>query len=141
MVPQPTVMPMPQRFVSISGIAKCGVIALVLLGLFMAGYLPTGGHVSQGDDWRRTTNGWQRMSQWQIGISTAAFEAPPVIQANQRAETGRFDTHPAVLALLQLVATLLALYAFPFRSTPSPPLARHLPTLLARSFRASAFGS
>jgi hypothetical protein len=93
---------------------------------------------SHSDDWRRTASGWERMGNWTMNASAAVF---PLLADHHpaTAKASRFDTHPAVLAFGELVAVLLALYAF--RSSPILPAASQWPALLARSFRASAFGS
>jgi hypothetical protein len=92
--------------------------------------------LSPADDWRRTATGWQRMSDWSMSASTFALAADQTLPVARN--IGRIDTHPAVLALGELVAALLGLYAF--RSSRILPAARHWPALIARSFRASAFG-
>src|SRR4029077_16866982 len=66
---------------------------------------------SHHDDWRRTANGWERTAS---GPKTAALPAKNNASqpATYREFHGRFDTHPAALALLQLVGALGALAAF-----------------------------
>jgi len=91
------------------------------------------------DDWRRTANGWERAAAWPKAIAHSA--------ANLRSQApgtpifhGRFDTHPAALALAELVGSLIALAVF---ASPSRAKTGHIhwTTILSRSFRASAFGS
>jgi len=76
------------------------------------------------------------MSDWSMSASTFALAADQALPLATK--IGRIDTHPAVLALTELVVALLGLYAF--RSTRTLPAATQLPALIARSFRASAFG-
>lgn len=93
---------------------------------------------ARSDDWRRTANGWERRSQWPDGFAAYSLATQPNRQ--RWGHSTRFDTHPSVLALAQLVGVLLSFYFF-------PPLAKdgtaglRLPALIGRSFRASAFGS
>ncbi len=57
-----------------------------------------------GDDWRRTANGWERMSDWETpsaaGGSWCHLDA----------------IHPSVLASLQLLISTAALLAFPVKT-------------------------
>jgi hypothetical protein len=90
---------------------------------------------SAGDDWRRTATGWEHVGHWEHPIDR--FNLPLPAHSDK---AGRFDTHPAVLALLQLVVALLALNAFPRIPARAASSSGNLVALLARSFRASAFG-
>jgi hypothetical protein len=133
---------MDRATLSMVRFALCALLLAGLLwGLFWVG---RDGRVSSTDDWRRTANGWERTSNWsstawgatnrQVGESQTGF----VIRAlNHRR---RIDAHPAALALLQLIGSMLALAAFSPRGreilTDRPFFA-----LIARSFRASVFGS
>ena len=123
-----------------------------LLILFAA-YLLTSSHLTATpqvttDDWRRTANGWERVHSWPtatsrswplFGIHNEKVSAPTV---SPRAANrySRLDTHPAALALAQLLASVFALTLF---SNPhqNPLCPASLLTAIARSFRASAFGS
>src|SRR5262245_42092092 len=98
--------------VFLSRFAALGAVALVatVVGSLAIGSLATS-HATKQDDWRRTSNGWERASGWPRALRR------PV--ANERANSAvprpassRFDMHPAALALAQLVATLLGLVAF-----------------------------
>jgi len=109
-------------------------LALILLGI--AALWP-----SRGDDWRRTANGWERALHWEVGASTFSLQATSQKPGHSLAQPARVDSHPAVIALVELVFSLLGLYWFPFGS--SAATAFHCPNwraLLVRSFRASAFG-
>jgi hypothetical protein len=133
---------MSHRLTSISSKLKHAAIAVLFLGaLGLAGYIPLGGSPSSGDEWRRTANGWERIGHWQTTTASMALDRTPLTNSSPGAVIGRFDTHPAGLALVQLVAVLLALYSFPSRLHPSAASHDGWLTLLARSFRASAFGS
>lgn len=123
-----------------------------LLILFAA-YLLTSSHLTATpqvttDDWRRTANGWERVHSWPtatsrswslFGIRNEKVSAPTV---SPRAVTrySRLDTHPAALALAQLLASVFALTLF--RNAPQSPLRlSSLFEAIYRSFRSSAFGS
>ena len=114
--------------------SNCGKSAAIAMAIVMVCLFC---RYSLGDDWRRTAAGWERMNNWTVSASAAVF---PLLADHQpaAAKSIRFDTHPGVLAFGELVVVLLALYAF--RSSPMLPSVHHWPTLLARSFRASAFG-
>jgi hypothetical protein len=113
------------------------LIAAVLGSLTIGSYGSAPG--AARDDWRRTANGWERAAAWPKSIAHSAAnlrsQAPgkPIFQ-------GRFDTHPAALALAELVGSLIALAVF---ASPSRAKTGHIhwTTILSRSFRASAFGS
>jgi hypothetical protein len=94
------------------------------------------------DGWRRTSAGWEKVAVG-AGSASATQHAPAFRGRNvpSRKEQ-RWDTHPAVLAVLQLAA-VLALFAMPMgwrigNSGAGRILAR-LPRLIANSFQASAF--
>jgi hypothetical protein len=111
------------------------VLVLVAVATLAASRLffePAAAHPSAADDlWRRTAHGWERVDAWQVPQATWREAAKPV-------STCRFDTHPAAIALLQIVAAGIALAFFPSRS-PSAPLG--MQAAIARSYRASFFGS
>jgi len=101
---------------------------------------------SQADDgWRRTERGWERAVAWNrpaiASTNLPADHATPSLPAKS---AHRWDAHPAALALVQLAAVLLAFFALPvgcrLRAPSFPTLFTRLPTLVAKSFRASAFG-
>src|SRR5262245_3068574 len=112
--------------------------AIVLIGLALS-CLSVGGFGSpppvRHDDWRRTAHGWERSTAWQI-------PAVPRLNANQSqkpkntANQTRFDTHPAALALLQLVGALTALAYFTPTAAVKSTRGPHWKTALSRSFRA-----
>jgi hypothetical protein len=52
----------------------------------------------------------------------------------------RIDTHPAALALIEIVGALAALYVFPSQRAHLLWAIDNLPTAIRSSFRASAFG-
>ena len=90
---------------------------------------------TSADDWRRTASGWERSNTWQIAASqpTVSQPSPPA--------RGRFDTHPAVIALAQLTAGLLVLASFPVQQKRSENPDFAFSARIAQSFRASVFGS
>jgi hypothetical protein len=118
---------MGQRFLPIAVIATVFAVGLALL----SGRPPAG---PSGDQWRRTANGWERKSDWQV--SAIAYPSAVAPTARQR-----FDSHPAVLALVQVIGTLLAMHCFPVGASQSASRGPNWLDLLGRSFRASAFGS
>jgi hypothetical protein len=79
-------------------------------------------------------HGWEQTTDWQV----SAIARPTATVTTARP---RFDSHPAALALVQVVGTLLALYGFPVGASQPASGSRNWLDLLARSFRASAFGS
>jgi hypothetical protein len=109
------------------------MMAVCVLLLFGVALLPPPARVSpsNSDDWRRTAEGWERMTPRQ---STAA-PIPP-----NNAKPFRFDSHPAVLALCQLILSLFGLSLCHYRSSESRTGWSDWLALLTRSFRASAFG-
>src|SRR4051812_36174438 len=117
--------------------------AIVLIGVILSclsvGAVNDAGPASR-DDWRRTANGWERATAWSKPVLAAARINQPHY-AGYRTFRGRFDTHPAGLALLQLVGALVALAAFRSSGAPATGRRPHWKAALARSFRASAFGS
>lgn len=94
------------------------------------------------DGWRRTSAGWEKVAAG-AGSASATQHNPAFHTSNMPPrKLQRWDTHPAVLAVLQLAA-VLALFAMPIGwriddSGAGRTLAR-LPRLVANSFRASAF--
>jgi hypothetical protein len=103
-----------------------------------------GGSLKPTDDWRRTAHGWERVSGWSHAVRSPAFTGStaslrPPAQRSIRS-VNRTDTHPAALALAQLIGSMLSLAIF-------SPRGRSLlgetscTELLGRSFRASVFGS
>jgi hypothetical protein len=123
------------------GSMKCSAATLfAVIGCALVGWLHLSPPIRSGDEWRRTADGWERTGHWEQQSSAgSAFERP--LNAERMGKKVRFDTHPAVLALFQLVATFLALKAFPYGRERSITAAGEWKALLARSFRASAFGS
>jgi len=90
------------------------------------------------DQWRRTAAGWERATAWPIASGLRAVSAPLAASSAKASAHPRYDTHPAVLALLQIVGTLTALGIF---AAPAPQSIRGWLAVLTQSFRASAFGS
>jgi hypothetical protein len=117
--------------------------AIVLIGVILScltvGAVNDARPASQ-DDWRRTASGWERATTWSKPVLAAARINQPQY-AGYRTFRSRFDTHPAGLALLQLVGALIALAAFRSSGAPATGRRPHWKAALARSFRASAFGS
>src|SRR5262245_7961223 len=85
------------------------------------------------DGWRHTARGWERLDLYSHQVLAAPKLTEPV---------ARFDTHPAALALLQVVTIIGAMIAF-----PRPNVSRlgwineSWWEVFRRSFRASVFGS
>jgi len=113
-------------------------VAALLVGL-VAGIFATdaGSPLKSFDDWRRTPSGWERRSAWSAGAEGTTTHRRVESAAGK---SSRLDTHPAALALLQLVSALLSLAVF---GPQGQRLLKEKPVsvLLARSFRASVFGS
>src|SRR4051794_28466138 len=117
--------------------SRAAVAAMVLLAGLMGASRANAKPAA--DDWRRTSHGWERSSDWpkmaRVHTTTRSLQS--------RAPTpsaARLYPHPAVLALFELAGSLLFLAAGRSgakANTASPSLG----TLVARSFRASAFGS
>jgi hypothetical protein len=111
------------------------VLVLVALAVLAASRLffePAAAHPSAADDlWRRTAHGWERVDAWQVPSATWREAARP-------ASTYRFDTHPAAIALVQIVAAAIALAFFPSRPGTASD---SMQAAIARSYRASFFGS
>jgi hypothetical protein len=123
--------------------------ALLLIGAAMAGAgfltvtasskLPAG----RAEQWRRTTVGWEHAAAWiktndPRVIDLQSVSAPSPRTRATALTSRRYDTHPAVLALLQIVGTLTALAMF---AAPVAPSFRGWRAMLRQSFRASVFGS
>jgi len=131
---------MPHSIHSYSSPAVALAIPLFVAGCLIAQAFPFD-RAGGGDDWRRTVNGWQRISTWQMAAATVTAANPARTPDRPLgSKTTRFDTHPATLALGQLILILLGLYAFPIHSSGTTKRADRWTPLLARSFRASAFG-
>ena len=89
--------------------------------------------ISSREDWRRTAHGWEHSGAWLV--AAASLQKPTMeLPANSR-----FDTHPVALAFAELVSTLLALFAA--ASNAERAQHRGLLSAIAKSFRASVFGS
>jgi hypothetical protein len=132
---------MTQRLLLTFSNKRQGAIVLMAsVACLFLGWVFLAGPKLQPDDWRRTANGWERNSHWQASAAASDFRDSRVGPATKGPRAGRIDTHPAVLALMQLVGALLALYAFPPRSSPSWLPGGRWSALLAESFQASAFG-
>jgi hypothetical protein len=117
----------------------------LLSGLFAGIYgAGSGGQLKSSDEWRRTANGWERSGS--LSSKTWIATNNPLAESSHRftqqaARDGRrSDAHPAALALVQLVGSMLALAVFGPRGRR---ILQETPfsVLLARSFRASVFGS
>src|SRR5437867_1344132 len=90
----------------LSRLAACGVIVLAIA---IASCLAIGSFSAakpvRHDDWRRTANGWERSSKWPKALQ----RTPPAKHPSShdaRRSPARIDPHPAVLALMQLTASL-----------------------------------
>ncbi len=93
---------------------------------------------SRADQWRRTSAGWERATEWPVFREIRTVSRPLPASAISKANDSRYDTHPAVLAFLQIIGVLAALSVF---TVPAPQTFRGWRALLKQSFRASAFGS
>ena len=121
-------------------------IVLFLLIFCLATYIFTGGQLTVGQattlpaaksEWRRTSAGWERVDHWPRTNEIARSRQQT---SNHHGVARRIDTHPAVLALTQLVGSLLGLAIFrSHRRSPLTVVA--ISAAITRSFRASAFGS
>jgi hypothetical protein len=96
--------------------------------------------------WRRTSAGWEKVAVG-AGSASATQRSPAFHTTNMASNMAsrneqRWDTHPAVLAVLQLAA-VLALFAMPMGwrtgSSGAGRVLARFPRLVANSFRASAF--
>jgi hypothetical protein len=96
--------------------------------------------MDKGDNWRRTANGWERTTNWRPVGLVNLIRPPADPHATKPADGSRIDTHPAALALVEIVGALVALYVFPAQHSELVWAARNLPAAISRSFRASAFG-
>ena len=123
-----------RRWLSSSDI-PAALVAAALLGACIFAFFHSYDSSASVDDWRRTATGWERSTHWQL--PAAQTQNPAQLSPNRR----RFDTHPAVIALTQLTAALLVLTAFPTGRSIVTADPTAWPTQIARSFRASAFGS
>jgi hypothetical protein len=91
---------------------------------------------ASADPWRRTAKGWEKID------STHAARPERVWQsATAPQRSPRLDTHPAVVALGQILTVLLALAAFPPGRRQQAWAIESWSKAIRRSFRASAFGS
>src|SRR5262249_14208821 len=91
------------------------------------------------DGWRRTAQGWQYVGTWESNASwreSTPLSAVSKAPAPAARHHTRWDTHPAVLALAQVVIAIAALATFAVQRQQRVSW----PALIARSFRASAFG-
>jgi hypothetical protein len=131
-----------------------GFVAIMIVSagacLLSRVFVAPGTTVSE-DSWRRTEQGWERVTNWNDSqvvttVTPPVFHSPPPLSANA---SPRWDTHPAALAFVQLAAVCSAFLAFPAGHRWSPGLGnrlshglslRRLPQFVANSFRASAFG-
>ena len=128
---------MSERWSSAEITLAAGVALLVAVFLGFAFSSPERG--ATADTWRRTADGWERVGDWRPAAPRARESLD---QSRHVPETlPRLDTHPAVLALAQLVAVLLTLAWRPKRASMPANWLETLPAAISRSFRASIFGS
>src|SRR5688572_14265312 len=93
---------MPKQFsINLLAVAGCAILAVVVSGFWAPALARPATHVD--DHWRRTSTGWEYVPDWRTA-------APPT---DVFAATGRIDSHPAALALLQVVAVITAFALFP----------------------------
>ena len=118
-------------------------VAMALIAAIVTCLTVSGSNSSdpaQHDNWRRTAHGWERTTAWPKPPPKPATNSRPQ-RPSFHASRSRFDTHPAGLALLQLAGSLAALAVFRSALAPATTRRPHWKAILARSFRASAFGS
>ena len=130
---------MAESLFTIPRLAAWGAIALAVAGCLVVGSSAQYRSVVKNNEWRRTADGWEWVGTWPapaIKIATKPRQPTPVVRHAQL----RLDTHPAALALLQLVGVLLSLVAFRSQSSHGQD-SIDWKSVLARSFRASVFGS
>jgi hypothetical protein len=122
-----------------------GAYLLTASGLTATPHANKSNSSGTADDWRRTANGWERTQSWSSPsawslFQTKATSAPAKPLRRPARSYTRLDTHPAALALVQLLASIFALTLF--RDPQQNPVRLScLPDIIARSFRSSAFGS
>jgi len=121
---------------------RYAVCAALLSGLVAGTFVvDVGGWLQSGNEWRRTAHGWERSDRWPSTTGTTqSAESPRSVTKGLGHNGHRTDAHPAALALTQLVASMLALAIFSPRGQ-SMLSETSLSAILARSFRASVFGS
>src|SRR5262245_28974636 len=93
--------------------------------------------VALNDCWRRTAVGWERTDDWS-GPGNAASVSDA---ENPVTGSSRYDSHPAALALAEIVLVGMAFYVFPRSQEPlATRSGKGWLALLSDSFRVSAFG-
>ena len=106
----------------------------VVICIFLSDSLHHSAQGAKSDQWRRTAQGWERISSWQL--SRAYLDAA---EAPKDPSKWRSDSHPAALALLQIALIALGYYTFPPTRPPTNKSASWRVSL-RNSFRASMFG-
>ena len=99
-----------------STIAWCAIVILEMIPV--TGVLVRSqGEIDQG--WRRTTVGWERLAPrvlaWRGGVGTSSASGPEA-PLPEMVPVRRWDFHPAVLALMLVVAPTVAFGLFPGRT-------------------------
>jgi hypothetical protein len=85
---------------------RLAIVAILLaIGVTAARCVPVWEEPAD-DRWRRTANGWERMD-WKTPAAYAPAPVPPP------PNPPRYDIHPAVLALVQILAATLVFSLFP----------------------------
>lgn len=106
----------------------------VVVCIFLSDSLHHSAQAARTDQWRRTAQGWERISSWNVLRASPNAEKSPNASSKWRS-----DSHPAALALLQIALIALGYYKFP-PTRPTTKDAASWRTTLRNSFRASMFG-
>jgi hypothetical protein len=106
----------------------------VVICIFLSDSLHHSAVAAKSDEWRRTAEGWERISSWHTPRASQNAAKSP-----NRSLKWRSDSHPAALALLQIALIALGYSTFPPTQPPKNSAASWR-TSLRNSFRASMFG-
>lgn len=93
------------------------------------------------DAWRRTASGWERIDRRPTAQTKAAAKSEPSQRLLPADDNNRWDTHPAALALAQLIGALVILRFIPRGASFNPGVWRRTTAAIAHSYRASFFGA
>ena len=118
-------------------------VSLLGLGVFMSALSPSSAKnaATADDGWRRTTAGWEHTDVWNSGWASFFRRSPPV-EGSPLKSAARYDSHPAALALAEIILIILGFYAFPIRRAGTEGgSAQSWQARIVASFRASAFGA
>jgi hypothetical protein len=114
-----------------------GLLGLCLIGSSCGSCWADG--LNADDGWRRTASGWERRKDWALidkgSVLYLASAGGPI------AASIRWDTHPAVLALVQIVVVVVGYATFPAQRRVGNATENSWRDAVAQSFQASVFGS